>query len=442
MHSTLDSIKKELEQLATAVKSGISSNEPFNVAQNNWSLPGITRDELVQAATSLVELIECRGGDELKANEALLADYTRRLSFLRTNTVAQIWGNPAAGVSSYLLTLDSLRKALEPTFGIADIEAIEAAKSLKQLLKQLRAIEARIAELDPRSEKLDKMVARIEQAHETADQLPTDMETLKESREQIQELLRGSTKDRAMVENILTEMRGSREQLDKSAKEAAAIIARCDASYRATTSEGLASAFAERSKALSKSMWIWVFGLVIALVLGAILGSTQLRNLADVIKTSAVQHNGTVWIDLILSLLSIGAPIWFAWIATKQIGQRFRLAEDYGYKASISKAYEGYRREADLLDPAFQARLFSSALTRLDEQPLRLVETDTHGSPWHELASSDIVRQAVGTVPGFVDKITDMAKSTMLVLSKDKKDSALPSAVATTAAGAATRDET
>lgn len=420
MHPTFELIKKELEQLAAAVKSTVPNNEPFNIAHGNWSFPGVTRDELAQAATTLVEMMESRGGDKVEANETLLADYPRRIVFLRSNTIAQIWGNPPVGVAAYQLTLDSLRKALEPAFGGSVVEAVEAAKELKRLLKQLRAIEARISDLDPRSEKLDKMVTRIEQAHETADQLPTDMETLKESREQLQDLLRGSTKDRAMVENILTEMRGSREQLDKSAKEAAAIIERCDASYRSTTSEGLASAFAERSKALSKSMWIWVIGLVIALVLGAVLGSTQLRNLADVIKASSVQHDGTVWIDLILSLLSIGAPVWFAWIATKQIGQRFRLAEDYGYKASISKAYEGYRREAALLDPAFQARLFSSALTRLDELPLRLVETDTHGSPWHELASSDLVRQAVGTVPGFVDKVTELAKSAVSLIQGQK----------------------
>lgn len=436
MHPTLELIKKELEQLAVAVNT-IPNNEPFNIAHGNWSFPGITRDELVRSATTLVEMIENRGGDKVEANETLLADYPRRIVFLRSNTIAQIWSNPPVGVAAYQLTLDGLRKALEPAFGGSGVEAVEAAKELKRLLKQLRAIEARISDLDPRSEKLDEMVARIERAHETADQLPTDMETLKESRERIQELLRGSTKDQGAVENILAEMGGSREQMNKSAKEAAAIIERCDAAYRSTTSEGLASAFAERSKALNLSMWIWVGGLVIALILGAILGSKQLQSLAEVIKGP---HDGSVWVNLILSLLSIGAPIWFAWIATKQIGQRFRLAEDYGYKASISKAYEGYRREAALLDPAFQARLFSSALTRLDELPLRLVETDTHGSPWHELASSDLVRQAVETVPGFVDKVTELAKSAVSVLSKDKKASAAAPAVAT--AIAATRDET
>ena len=161
-----------------------------------------------------------------------------------------------------------------------------------------------------------------------------------------------------------------------------------------------------------------------ALILGTKIGSSQLNILAAAINAPSAQnasHDGGVWIDLLLTILSVGAPVWFAWVSTKQIGQRFRLAEDYGYKASISKAYEGYRREAALLDPAFQARLFSSALTRLDEIPLRLVETDTHGSPWHELASSNLVRRAIDTVPEFVEKVTSLAKQMLPDSTKNKK---------------------
>ncbi len=53
----------------------------------------------------------------------------------------------------------------------------------------------------------------------------------------------------------------------------------------------------------------------------------------------------------------------------------------------MAKAYEGYRKEAARIDPQFEARLFGSALTRLDEAPLRLVEIGSHGSPgqWRSL---------------------------------------------------------
>lgn len=175
---------------------------------------------------------------------------------------------------------------------------------------------------------------------------------------------------------------------------------------------GLAAAFAERSAALSKSMWFWVAGLVVALVAGSYFGSAQLHTLSELFKQPNVTTS-VVILNLMLSLLSVGAPVWFAWLATKQIGQRFRLAEDYAFKASISRAYEGFRREAARVDKDMEARLLASALTRLDELPLRLVETDSHGSPWHELASSDLVKDAMRAVPGFAGQVKELAAKAM-----------------------------
>lgn len=123
--------------------------------------------------------------------------------------------------------------------------------------------------------------------------------------------------------------------------------------------------------------------------------------------------------QIALSLLSVGAPLWFAWLATKQIGQRFKLAEDYGFKASVAKAYEGYRKEAARIDEAFEARLFASALTRLEEAPLRLVGNTEHGSPWHELISSDAFQEALKFIPGFRDKFIEVAKAGLSKVSGD-----------------------
>jgi hypothetical protein len=42
-------------------------------------------------------------------------------------------------------------------------------------------------------------------------------------------------------------------------------------------------------------------------------------------------------------------------------------------------------------------------------------------SPWHELLSFDLLKEAISTVPGFANKIADLAKS---ALSRDNKPSA------------------
>jgi hypothetical protein len=157
-------------------------------------------------------------------------------------------------------------------------------------------------------------------------------------------------------------------------------------------------------------MWVWVVGLLIALTIGAYIGSHRVQLLSSAISDKE-PHWGVIWMHVVLSLLSVAAPLWFAWLATKQVGQRFRLAEDYAFKASVAKAYEGYRREAARIDKAFEARLFSSALTRLEEAPLRLVESETHGSPWHEVISSAAFRKAIESMPEFRDKFIEVTKA-------------------------------
>lgn len=76
-------------------------------------------------------------------------------------------------------------------------------------------------------------------------------------------------------------------------------------------------------------------------------------------------------------------------MSTKQINQRFKLAEDYAYKASVAKAYEGYKNEAcKVSDGEFEKRLFDSALSRLEEAPLRFVKDEDHTTPWTEMLNS------------------------------------------------------
>ena len=73
-----------------------------------------------------------------------------------------------------------------------------------------------------------------------------------------------------------------------------------------------------------------------------------------------------------------------------------------------------------------QPRLLASALTRLDELPLRLVEPDSHGSPWHELASSDLVKDAMRAVPGFAGQVKELASKAINTLTPTKPKAPAP----------------
>ncbi|MBX9613715.1 MAG: hypothetical protein K2X51_19030 [Burkholderiales bacterium] len=412
MHKTLTAIQARLGEVVAQVKASVPNDEPFGNAHGNWSFPGLTRAELIEEAEKIVDLIEDQGSDDLGEHDARLQDYVRRLQFLQQNTVGQLWGgNAAQAVSAYLFTLQGLKKALDPVLTRDD--RAEAASKLKRLTQQLRGMESRLNGLDPRAAELSTMVERIEQAYHAADQLPTDLETLAEARQKITDLVKDATRDQGDVLRIREGAGELDTQLKKIADDAKAVLDRCETAYSAATSVGLAAAFSERSSTLSRSMWFWVAGLVAALAAGSYFGSAQLHSLAELFKTPNVATS-VVLLNLLLSVLSVGAPVWFAWLSTKQIGQRFRLAEDYAFKASISRAYEGFRREAARFDKDMEAKLLTSALTRLDELPLRLVETDSHGSPWHELASSNAVKQAMRAVPGFAEQIKDLASKALV----------------------------
>ena len=280
-------------------------------------------------------------------------------------------------------------------------------------------MEARLNGLQPRTASLDEIVERIETAYKAADQLPTDLEELSEGRVKMNKLIHDATQDQVRAQDIQKEAVVIGKKLNKSVAEAEEILERCQTAYSAATSVGLASAFIDRSKELSNSIRYWTGSLIVALAAGSYLGTSQLSILSDLFRDNA-NNTSAIALNIAVTILSVGAPVWFAWLATKQIGQRFRLSEDYAFKAAVSSAYEGFRREAARFDEDMEAKLLMSALTRLDELPLRLVEIESHGSPWHELASSNVVKQAMKNVPGFPGEVVSLARNKMGDLKSSK----------------------
>ncbi len=408
MHPTLAALRDQLVQLKKKVEGTVPNDEPIGVAHGNWSFAPVSRAELAQQVQDVIDALDESGESNVAENEALLSDYaTRRIPHLINHTVPQLWGNAAQAIPAFTITLDLLRKALTPV--LTPDQHAQNAAATKRVTRQVRGLEAALKALEPKTKSLAAMVERIEAAEEAAEQLPTDLEALGEARQQIATLAKDASKDQAHI----TVLREKAEQIDKDLEklrtEAKSVLANCESVYAAATSVGLAAAFDERSVKLNASIKYWIVGLAGALVIGGVVGSIHLQTLTDVLKTPNVSP-WVIILNLLVSLLSVGAPVWFAWLATKQIGQRFRLAEDYAFKASVSRAYEGYRREASRIDADMEKSLLASALKRMDEQPLRLVEAHSHGSPLHEFVSSPVVKEAIRLAPDFLGKITGLAR--------------------------------
>lgn len=405
MNAILSELKVELESIISKLNTTIVNNEPFNTLHGNWTFPGITKSELIDKVQTTISLIDSVDGEFFEDHNNFFSDFKKRLEFLSSSTVPNLAGNPAAGIPPYLITIDCLRTELEKILNR------NHAADLQKAVGKIRSLEARLKSVEPRMESLSVMVERIEHAYNTAEQLPADMELLNESRDKIKDIITKSAKDAEKTADNKSNSDIVLSDLGIMKTQAEDILKRCETAYAASTSVGLAAAFSERSNSLNKSMWFWIVSLIIALLIAAIVGSYNIHNL--LIATQNSTSASSITARLFLSVLTIGGPVWFAWLATKQIGQRFRLAEDYAFKASVSRAYEGFRNEASRIDKNLEAKLLASALSRFDELPLRLVESETHGSPYHELLSSDTFKEALKVVPGLSERIKILAEQAL-----------------------------
>lgn len=405
MIQSLIDIRQCLVNLIAKVQEVLLDDQPFGLATDSWIFPCLTRQELILEAQSLIDFIDTHQLENIGDAQLYFKDYIPRINFLINRTVPNLLSNSPDGVFSYIFTLNGLRKHLES--GLSYDAGNELLK-IKKNNTRINSIEATLNSLEPKTESLNSMIEHIEHTYRITDQFPIDFESFSKYREKIEEIHSNSVIIENKIQGVLKDTSNKSEELNQIINSANSILKRCEKAYSASTSVGLAAAFSERSKELNTTILLWSLGLVAALFIGSYYGSDQLHNFNKLILNPDASIQ-VLLINLFLSLLSIGAPVWFSWLATKQIGQRFRLAEDYAYKASISRAYEGYRLEASRFNKELEERLLVSALTRLDENPLRLVETQTHGSPWHELASSDVVKQAIKLVPGFTEQIKQVA---------------------------------
>lgn len=427
MNEQLELACGALDTVAAAIISGWSGEQTFCEAWG-WNCPAVTRKSAASIATSLADEIRAANISEIdEETAAFVAKLPSALNLVREQTIPQFWGgNNGAAYTAYLGTILTARAVLQPLLGW---KTVPDPKSLPgHTVRRLRSIQAEVDALAPDKEALQRQLHDISLAHTVAENLPLDLKALADARQKVVAHADAAEAAAKRVAEADEAGRASVRTMGLNAKEAEKLINQCQEAYRVTTTKGLAAAFDQRAKRLGLTVSVWVVGLVVALGIGSYIGWHRLEALTRVLEAPPVNW-ASILLQAVLSFLSIGAPVWFAWLATKQIGQRFRLAEDYAFKASVAKAYEGYRREAARLDPQFEARLFSSALTRLEEAPLRLVDPATHGSPWHEALSSSAIQRTIDAIPELRDRaltlVSDAAaflKPAKPITQKDIKD--------------------
>lgn len=332
-------------------------------------------------------------------------------------------------VSSITITLNVIFSIIDND--IFNWDHINNNKLLPQpLVNRLKSASARIENIETSSEDLESKIALINDAHQAAESLPTDLKELRDTHLEIKATLAQVTKEREKVSEILFESQKSYKSVNEieliikeNKLKTDTYVEQCDEALQITTTEGLAAGFDQKAKQLNKSIWVWIVGLLSALVAGAALGYLRVGDLTTALSSELTA--GQAILHTVISVFSIGGPLWLAWISTQQIMQRFKLAEDYAYKATVAKSYTGFSKHASRFDEATSKRLFNSTLDRLDEMPLRLVEGKDYNSPWHEFLDSEAFKKALEMVPELANTATKFASNTKLK-SKPKKSDVRP----------------
>ncbi len=300
----------------------------------------------------------------------------------------------------------------------------------RSLATRLRHTKTRIDAIEESNETLQQKITVINEAHEAAENLPTDLEDLRDARKELSALIEAAKKelknakeelrlvheDTINLKNLTKLASDSAESLKKniqsSANEASNLVAQCDDALQITTTQGLAAGFDQKANELKKSIWIWITGLLVALASSAWIGAERVDAFTNAINSELTA--GQAILHTVMSIFSIGGPIWLAWISTQQINQRFKLSEDYSYKATVAKSFTGFKKFAERFDPSTEERLFNSTLDRLDEMPLRLIEGKDYNSPWHQFTDSDTFKTAAETFPALAQEAGRFANSVSL----------------------------
>lgn len=405
----------KLDLLKKAIEAGSTENRSLSELIG-FSAVGLDRLDLANYVYNFREKV-LRSTADIDWSDAqheflvnTFIDFAKRIEWLTTNTAVNLWnGNGGPASQAILVTLLVMEQTIAHDLQWPSEPDQYALPP--QLKRRITAATRRLQEIEGASEGIEEKVRQILAAHEAAEAFPADLAQLEEWQTQLSKLQQEATEAHEKLVKGSSEGAEYLEMLQRDSSQAAAIVAKCNDAFRMATSTGLAGAFHNRAVALNKSIIAWTIGLLIALTVGSVLGAMRINALSTLLIGDSPKW-GSITLQIVLSALSVGAPLWFAWLATSQIGQRFRLAEDYAFKASVAKAYEGYREEAKLLENSeFSARLFGVALERLEEAPLRLIDKyGVHGSPLHELVQSRAFQGAIETLPGFRERLASMLK--------------------------------
>jgi hypothetical protein len=441
MNQKIAELVESLESLKIIVEAAGFTENSFD-QQHGWNQVHLHKHDITNLVHNFIAKLNSYNNDQITDGlDSTIGSHINNINRLSATSKSYFTNNPAHLLHIIPVTLNTILTIYNDVeVELFSWENINDKKMLpRSIAGRLRSTKAQLDSFDESCENLKGKIKTINDAHETAESLPTDLASLKEAKKNLETFLSEAKQDlikskdeianlkteilffHSDAEKATTETLNLKGQTNQAHKEALGLVAQCDDALQITTTQGLAAGFDQKAKELRRSIWIWIVGLLIALGVGAWIGAERVAAFTQALEKELT--TGQALLHTIMSIFSIGGPLWLAWISTQQITQRFKLSEDYSYKATVSKAFTGFSKFAERFDSETEKRLFNSTLDRLDEMPLRLVSNKDYNSPWHEFIDSDAFRKALDIVPSLAQEAGRFASHTNLKLKSTKHSS-------------------
>lgn len=432
MHTKISELIISLENLYDSIVEKKLPNENFTTSFG-WNYPSISIYNITDTIINITERLNKYTSPDIPKEfedsvDGLIGDLNKQ-----TDIVKQYLAHDAGRINTIIPSILFLLQIIS-----CDIETqlyswdqIDNKKLIpKNLKNRIRALNLQLETLEGDCENISGKVNTINSAYETAESLPAVIQDLNDARDKLASTIKEARDEVNKYRNEISEIKDSISitksksnamhdeikhwltETESHAKNASSLVSQCDDALQITTTQGLAAGFDQKAKELQSSIWVWIIGLLVALAFGIGIGSSRVTDFTEALKGDLTA--GQAILHTIISIFSIGGPLWLAWISTQQINHRFKLSEDYSYKATVAKAFTGFRKISEDFNQETSERLFNSTLDRFDEMPLRLVSGKDYNSPWHEFIDSEAFKKAIDMVPSLAKEAGRFAESTKL----------------------------
>ena len=178
------------------------------------------------------------------------------------------------------------------------------------------------------------------------------------------------------------------------------------------TTVGLSKAYEDKANSYKKPNRIWLIGFFISI---GIIVLILWLSLEEIEKLRTLTDQNLLEYFVIKLIMKIGIITSLAWVANftgKRYNQNKRLAEEYSYKATFAKSFEGYRKRADELDQLDEDRNLSEKLmlNMIEMSAFNPVKTMESKSHKEKHPTMKILEKSINTIEKSVDVIDKMKK--------------------------------